>query len=133
MAKDAISPLRVLVIDDQRSVTTIIGHWLGRNGHVVHTVNDSRGALQALCEFRPHVVILDIAMPHLDGYEIARRIRREPGFDGTPIVACTTLQSGHHYVQARAAGITHHIAKPCDLPSLEALVTGFDTPRGQSE
>jgi hypothetical protein len=65
------------------------------------------GALEALREFQLHVVILDIAMPHLDGYEIARRIRREPSFEGIPIVACTRRQSGNHYVRARAAGSAH--------------------------
>ena len=121
MPKDHASA-KVLVVDDQHDVTTIIGRWLSRKGFEVQTVNDSREAIDVLRRFHPDAVILDISMPFVDGYEVARQVRAEPGFADIPMVACTTFQSGHHLLRAKAMGFTHHIPKPCDLPKLQALL-----------
>ena len=129
MESQTTNPPRILIVDDQRDVTTIIGRLLAKRGYLTYTVNDSREALQAARDFHPAAVILDISMPHVDGYEVAKQVRGEPGLVGVPIIACTTLRSGHHQERARMAGFTHHLPKPCDLRELEALLGGLQLRR----
>jgi CheY-like chemotaxis protein len=113
---------RVLVIDDQESATHILESLLRRRGYAVRTVNDSRKALKAAREFVPQVVLLDIAMPHMNGYEVARRIRAEPTLKEVPIIAVTAFGHEEHRKRAEAAGIDHQVLKPTDIDALEGVV-----------
>ena len=68
------------------------------------------------------MILLDMSMPHIDGYEVARSIRREAGIKETPIIAVTSLDHDEHKHQAAAAGIEHQLTKPCDIRDLVALI-----------
>ena len=78
--------------------------------------------LSKLRDFQPEVVLLDISMPHVDGYEVARRIRLDPRFKLLPIIAVTSLDDAEHFREATIAGIDYHMTKPCDLDRLSDLV-----------
>jgi CheY-like chemotaxis protein len=125
MPQELNSPCRILVVDDQHAIAWLIQRFLERRGFSSFAVSDSRQALQAVRDYKPHIAILDISMPHLDGYEVARQIRREPGFDRIPLVAYTTMQGANHLIEARLAGFTHHLPKPCNLESIELLIAGL--------
>jgi CheY-like chemotaxis protein len=114
--------LRVLVVDDQPTATMMLATLLSKRGFEACAVNDSRRVLRAAREFEPEVILLDIAMPYMDGYEVARRIRRDPELKDTPIIAVTAFSHAEHNRRAKAAGIEYQLCKPCDLESLMALV-----------
>jgi CheY-like chemotaxis protein len=86
--------------------------------------------LRAADEFMPHVILLDIGMSGMDGYEVARRIRDNPRLAGVVLVAVTGWSHAPDRVRSQAAGFDHHIAKPVDIP---ALLTLLDLIRADAE
>ena len=72
---DAATPIRVLVVDDEPNIVQLLAMALRYEGFVVETASDARSALAAVRRFGPHVVVLDVMLPDLDGFEIARRLR----------------------------------------------------------
>ena len=113
---------RILVVDDVRTLTQLLEMFLSRRGFQVQTVNDSRTAVQAAIDFLPTVVLLDINMPFLDGYEVARRIRQQPGIQSVPIISITSHNDDVHHRRSAEAGIGHHLTKPCSFSELETLL-----------
>jgi CheY-like chemotaxis protein len=113
---------RVLIVDDQSDATRVLAMLLNRSGYEARALNDSRQALQAVRDFKPHVMLLDIAMPYMNGYEVARRIRRESGFEDLPIIAVTAFGHEEHQKRAQEAGIQHRLVKPCSFFELKALI-----------
>ena len=95
---------------------------LTKRGFETCAVNDSRQVLRAAREFGPEIILLDIAMPYMDGYEVARRIRRDPNLKLVPIIAVTAFSHAEHNRRAEAAGIEYQLHKPCDLESLMSLM-----------
>jgi CheY-like chemotaxis protein len=83
--------MRVLVIDDDPHVTKFFRLLLGRWGHEVFTANDGASALQAAPGFLPDVALVDLSMPRMSGYELARRLRELPGLGGLRLFALTGL------------------------------------------
>jgi CheY-like chemotaxis protein len=114
--------LRVLVVDDQPTATMVLASLLTKRGFETCAVNDSRQVLRAAREFGPEIILLDIAMPYMDGYEVARRIRRDPDLKRVPIIAVTAFSHAEHNRRAEAAGIEYQLHKPCDLESLMSLM-----------
>lgn len=114
--------MRVLLIDDLDSITFLLSTWLRAHGYETQEVNDSRFALAAAREFHPDVILLDIAMPHLSGYDVARAIRADELMANVPIIAVTAFDSATRRSQARDAGIDHQVTKPCSLPDLLILL-----------
>jgi CheY-like chemotaxis protein len=116
------SDLSIIVIDDNRDAAFTLGLLLKRSGFsVLEQIHDPALALDAVTRQQPHVVILDIAMPRLDGYELARRIRAE--LNPVPrLVAVTGMCTANDRHAAIAAGFDAHFAKPADWPILEALL-----------
>jgi len=90
-------------------------------GHVVRTAFDGLAALEAVEEFGPDAVVLDIGLPRLDGYEAARRIRARPQLKPLLLVALTGYGHEENRLQAQAAGFDHHLVKPVDLDVLQQL------------
>src|SRR5690606_27241735 len=78
---------RVLVVDDNEDAVMALSRLLEFSGHVVRKAYDGPAALAAAAEFRPDAVLLDIGLPELDGYEVARRLRADPAFDGLLLIA----------------------------------------------
>jgi CheY-like chemotaxis protein len=94
-------------------------------GGTVQVVHDGRSALSAIDAFRPGVVMLDLGMPDMDGYEVARRIRERPDSGGITLIALTGWgQDGDREV-TRAAGFAHHIVKPAEIGALQTLLASL--------
>jgi PAS domain S-box-containing protein len=116
------SSRRILVVDDQRDVADNLAMLLRVMGNDVQTVYDGLAALDLVESFRPEVVILDLGMPGMDGYETARRIRlhRPPG--DLVLAALSGWGQEEHRRRTREAGFDHHLVKPADANALRELL-----------
>ena len=113
---------RVLVVDDDHDAAEAIGDLLRDSGHTVATANDGPQALDRARRLRPDVVLLDIGLPEMDGYEVAKRMRDELGLGDALLVALTGYGEDRHRRSAREAGFDQHVTKPVDAARLEELL-----------
>ncbi len=116
------SSLRVLVVDDNRDSTDSLALLLGALGHQVRTAYDGRQALSMLESGPSDLVILDIGLPGMSGYDVVRTIRETPAIARVVVVALTGYGSDDDRGRAVAAGFDHHLVKPVDLGRLQAVV-----------
>jgi CheY-like chemotaxis protein len=116
---------RILVLDDTPSAAYILGKLLEKLGHQVRTVHDAASALDYARVARPDVIISDIGMPNIDGYEFARRIRQEPGLEQVMLVALTGYGQRDHREQAIESGFDFHLVKPVSLEALQETLARF--------
>ena len=121
--RQSLQGLRVLVVDDNVDAATSLALVLEALGTEQRVVHDGAAALQAVDAFGPHVVLLDIGMPDMDGYEVARRLRRQPRHAGVLLVAVTGWSHAVDLRRSRDAGIDHHLAKPVDIEQLAGLLS----------
>jgi CheY-like chemotaxis protein len=115
-------PLRVLIADDDRDGALTLSTLLELEGHEVRTVHGGQDALDAAREFRPDVVLLDIGMPKVTGYEAARRLRLRYGNDCPVLIAITGWKQASDKILASLAGFDHHVAKPYEPAQLIELL-----------
>jgi CheY-like chemotaxis protein len=101
-------------------------------GAQVEVAHDGASALSVLDRFHPRVVLLDIGMPGMDGYEVARRMRRHPGGGALSIVALSGWGQDDDRARSRAAGFDHHLVKPVEIHALHALMASIDSPPAAS-
>jgi CheY-like chemotaxis protein len=120
------SGLRILVADDHRDAVTGLAHLLRLHGHDVRTAEDGEAALEVARAFRPAVALLDIGMPRLAGYEVARRIRGDGWADGLTLIALPGWGPPADRERSVAAGIDRHLVKPLDLGTLNAILAERD-------
>jgi PAS domain S-box-containing protein len=113
---------RILVIDDNVDAASSVEKLLKLWGHEVQAAYNGPDAIEKARTFRPHVVLLDIGMPGMSGYEVARALRAEPGFDGVVITALTGYGQAEDKLRSREAGFNHHLTKPPDPNALAALI-----------
>jgi PAS domain S-box-containing protein len=114
--------LRILVVDDNEDAADSMGLVLQRAGADVEVVHDGPTALERIERFRPAMVLLDIGMPGMDGYEVARRIRARSTLRDIKIVALTGWGQPEDKRRSREAGFDHHLIKPAGIEQLRALV-----------
>jgi CheY-like chemotaxis protein len=113
---------RVLVVDDEADSADSLAEILELYGHQALAVGDGPSAIAAAATFKPDVVLLDLGLPNMDGYEVAQRLRQLPGSGGMVLVALTGYQKdGDRLSQA---GFDHHVIKPPDMPQLLAWLAG---------
>jgi PAS domain S-box-containing protein len=113
---------RVLVVDDNVDAAESLAVILRIDGHEVRTTHDGMRAIEMADEFRPHVVLLDLGMPKLNGYEVARRVRGEAWGRDVFLVACTGWGQPEDRRRSKAAGFDHHIVKPVSPEAVLELV-----------
>ncbi len=113
---------RVLVVDDNRDAAASMGMLLKFLGTDVEVANDGIAALSAITSYRPDVVLLDIGMPGMDGFEVARRIRENRSFDNIVLIALTGWGQTEDRNRTQAAGFDHHLVKPADITALQSLL-----------
>lgn len=114
--------LRILVVDDNRDSAESLGTLLDVMGNQVRTANDGPASLEEARSFRPHVILLDIGMPGMSGYEVAQRIREHPELRKATLVAVTGWGQDEDRRRSREAGFDHHLTKPVELAALERLL-----------
>jgi CheY-like chemotaxis protein len=118
----AVPKCRILVVDDNRDATDSLAVMLRLAGHDTHTAYDGLEGLQAAAAFRPDVVLLDIGLPKMSGYEAARRIREQPWGKGMALIAVTGWGQDEDRRRALEAGFDHHLTKPVEASALEKLL-----------
>ncbi|HTE39199.1 MAG TPA: ATP-binding protein [Steroidobacteraceae bacterium] len=117
--------LQILIADDNRDAAESLAIFLSLAGHTVHTASSGALALELAEKIRPNAVILDIGMPGLSGYDVARRIRGEAWEQRPLIIAATGWNQESDRRQATAAGFDHHLTKPVDTEKLQSLLHEF--------
>jgi CheY-like chemotaxis protein/anti-sigma regulatory factor (Ser/Thr protein kinase) len=116
---------RVLVVDDTRAAVFTLGKLLEAMGQRVFTAQDANSALACAREERPDVVFSDIGMPGMDGYELARRLRHEPGLEKVVLVALTGYGQDSDRQKAKEAGFDFHLVKPVGLDELREVLSAL--------
>jgi CheY-like chemotaxis protein/anti-sigma regulatory factor (Ser/Thr protein kinase) len=113
---------RVLVVDDQPDSSESLALLLRLRGHEVRTASDGSSALEEFARYRPEVVFLDLGLPGMSGYEVARRLRTMPEARDVRLVALTGYGTEADREKTRAAGFDVHLAKPVDPQAVETLL-----------
>ncbi len=113
---------RILVVDDTRAAVYILGRLLEALGQEVRTAGSAAAALNMIQQERPDVIISDIAMPKMDGYELAHHLRQMPGMEGVVLVALTGYGQDSDRKHARDSGFDYHLVKPVSLNALQELL-----------
>jgi PAS domain S-box-containing protein len=117
-----VSRSRILVADDNIDAADSLAMILELAGHDVRVAHNGRAALSVAHSFRPHTVLLDIGMPQLNGYEVARALRQEPWGAGITLIALTGWGQESDQLKAMDAGFDRHLTKPVDPETLERLM-----------
>jgi CheY-like chemotaxis protein len=123
-------PCRVLVVDDHPDSAETLAMVLNAMGHEASYVTSPASAEDAIKGFAPHLVLMDIGMPLVDGWTLARRIRTHPWGQELKLVAVTAYASPQDHIKSREAGFDAHLAKPMDPRMLHVLLEQcFEEPR----
>jgi PAS domain S-box-containing protein len=118
---------RILVVDDNEDSAASMAMMLQLLGNDVRIAQDGIEAVEMAEQFRPQVVLMDIGMPRLNGYEATRRIREQPWGRGMTVIALTGWGQDGDRAKSREAGCDGHLVKPIDLPDLEKLLTDLQS------
>lgn len=105
---------KVLVVDDDPDGATTLSMLLELAGFEAESAHDGPSALRAAMEFRPDAVVLDVGLPGLDGYQVARHLRSSPELHGIVLIALTGYGQDADLERSRQAGFDHHFVKPTD-------------------
>ena len=116
---------RILVVEDQEDNRAILRDLLVHAGYEVVEVGDGEKALPAASAYRPDVILMDIQLPLLDGYEATRRIKADPTLKHVPIIVVTSYALSGDEAKARAAGCDAYMAKPYSPKALLAKVREY--------
>jgi PAS domain S-box-containing protein len=117
-----VSRHRVLVVDDVQASAKTLSLMLKAIGQEAEMRTDGPSALEAAASLRPDIIFLDIGMPEMDGYEVARRLRQQPELSGIVLVALTGYGQDDDRRRALEAGFNYHLVKPTSLETLEQLL-----------
>jgi CheY-like chemotaxis protein len=113
---------RILVVDDNRDSAMTLGMMLKLMGNEIQTAHDGLAAVEAAEQFRPDMILLDIGIPKLNGYDACRRIREQPWSRGMEIVALTGWGQEEDRRRSKEAGFDDHLVKPVELAILQKLL-----------
>jgi CheY-like chemotaxis protein len=120
---DGAGARRVLVVDDNVAAAQMLSMLVSRLGrHQVDTAHDGPSAIEKVRASHPEVVLLDIGLPAMDGYEVGRAIREDPRFDDVLIVALTGYGQEEDRRRSREAGIDEHLVKPAAIEDIERML-----------
>ena len=114
--------LRVLLVDDNVDTAESLALLVKAAGYEVRTAHDGPAALQAALDYRPNVVLLDLGLPGLDGFEVAKRLRRQPLFQNIVLIAVTGYGQESDRQHSLEAGFDHHLVKPADFGMVQQIL-----------
>lgn len=116
---------RVLVVDDQPDIAHLFGRLLTRLGYEPHICLGGEEAIARFQEVQPRIVLLDLSMPQMDGFEVARRIRGWPDIEQPVMIAVTGLGTPEDRANTNRAGFDRHVLKPVTLDVLREVLADF--------
>jgi CheY-like chemotaxis protein len=112
----------VLVVDDNLDAANVLKMLVEEVGHLVRMAHTGPTALAAALDFRPDVMLLDIGLPELDGFEVAKRIRQEPLLHDTVLVAVTGYRPAEDRQRMQKVGFDHYLVKPADFEKVRQIL-----------
>lgn len=115
-------PVRLLLVDDNPDALMALGLLLELEGHSVNTIGNGRDAIRLITETRPEVAIIDVGMPDVDGFDVARAVRADKGLAGVILVALTGYAAESDKSRALDAGFDYHLTKPMSLEKLNHII-----------
>jgi two-component system CheB/CheR fusion protein len=118
-------PCRILVVDDNADAARSLATLIRRIGHEVQIAGDGPIALQTAQDFRPQIILLDIGLPGMDGYEVARKVRQQPGLAKVQLVAVTGYSPQDNRLRSDESGFDRFLVKPLDPRSLPELIASL--------
>jgi two-component system, OmpR family, response regulator len=118
----AVKAMRILVVDDNQDGAESLALLLQLDGHDVRTAMSGAAALEIAPVFQPEVLLLDIGLPGMDGYELARRLRQSSLSPDAVLIAITGYGQESDKLRSARAGFTHHLVKPIDPAALDELL-----------
>ncbi|WP_144630879.1 ATP-binding protein [Bordetella genomosp. 13] len=121
--------LRILLIDDNADAVQSLGQLLETSGHVVTQANTGRHGIDRAAEFLPDVVVIDIGLPDMTGFDVANTLRQTPHGSRATLVALSGYTAMTMKERGREAGFDHYLIKPVDMPRFEALLRGLAQPQ----
>jgi CheY-like chemotaxis protein len=128
-AADCVAPpapkRRILVVDDNTDVADSLAMLLRLEGHEVEIAYSAPGTFEAVQRMRPEAVFLDIGLPQMDGYEIARRLRADPAAERVHLIALTGYGQEHDRERTREAGFGAHLVKPADIEAVNQILASL--------
>lgn len=114
--------IKILVVDDNKDVTQSMGLVMEALGHKVEIANDGRNALQIAHSFHPDLVLLDIGLTGMNGYDICIAMKKIPGLEKTIFIAQTGWGQNEHFQRSKEAGFNYHLVKPVNMEVLEHIL-----------
>ena len=120
---------RVLVVDDDADSAELLETALGRAGYELCLASSARRALLAAAEFRPHIALIDIGLPDMDGFKLAKLLRAQPELERCRFIAVTGHTSASAIARSIAAGFEAHLSKPLNVEDLFAVIAQDREPR----
>lgn len=120
LTKAVARPHRVLVIEDEDNVALALEYVIRRQGHDFHRIADGAEAYDALQDIRPDVVLLDVMLPNVSGFEICDRLRRDPDLSQTRVIIMTARGSAAQRDHAMSVGANDFLPKPFSLDDLRS-------------
>lgn len=115
-------PLTILVVDDDLGTRLSIGDYLEMSGYLVISAKDGREALLQVDEYKPHLIVTDIAMPEMNGYELIRQVRTRPAFRLLPVIFLTAHTSVEERIKGYQIGCDNYLPKPFELEELGVVI-----------
>jgi PAS domain S-box-containing protein len=122
MPASEIQQLRLLIVDDNRDVAESAALWFSRAGHNVRVAYSGETAVEAALAFRPQAILLDIGLPEMDGYEVARRMRQHPQFRDVRLIAISGYGQEGDRILSHQAGFDAHLVKPVDPRKVQEVL-----------
>ena len=116
---------RILIIDDQEDLRGVLRDLLSGSGYAVVEAADGRDGVAKAKSERPDLILMDIQLPLVDGYEATRQIKADPTLAKTPIIAVSSFAMKGDEEKARAAGCDHYVTKPYSLLQLLRTIQGY--------
>lgn len=116
------TPKRILLVDDEPNILLAIEFLLKKEGYTIQKAFDGQQALELAATFRPDIVVLDVMMPELDGFEVAQRIRNTPSFDDVRIIFLTAKGTPSDKMRGYSSGGEVYLIKPFDNDELVRIV-----------
>jgi DNA-binding NarL/FixJ family response regulator len=118
-------PLTILVVDDDPGIRVSIADYLEMAGYSVISAENGQDALERVDEYQPHLIVTDVVMPQMDGYELVRRVRQRPAFRLIPVIFLTARDRTEERVRGYQLGGDLYMPKPFELEELGAIVRNF--------
>lgn len=115
----------ILIVDDNELNLKLIDHVLKLHGYDIHTASNAKEALVELAKFTPNLILMDLQLPEINGFELTKLIKNNSNYKNIPIVAVTALAMKGDEEKALAAGCDGYITKPIDIETIHLTVANF--------